>query len=107
MGRTERRVLVAASIAFLLALTAATVAATPAAPGEASPAASPASASAVAFAEWVTARERPTGGREAGSWQNAIELIALAGTCAIAVAFYSAATAPRTDSPEPVRVRRR
>ncbi len=106
MGRTERRFLVSASIAFLLALSAATGAAAPAALDDTTERSSSLSASPVAFAERVTAGSRHTG-RGTESWQNAIELIALAGTCAIAVAFYSAATAPRPDTPVPVRVRRR
>ena len=106
MGRTERRFLVATSIVVLLAASAAAGAAAPAASDAATERPSSLSASPVAFAERVIARSDHAG-RGAGSWQNAIELIALAGTCAIAVAFYSAATAQRTDTHVPVRIRRR
>jgi hypothetical protein len=105
MGRTERRFLVAASIASLLALTATTGAATPVASDGVVAVSADRSASAVAFAERAIARDHPKGNRRTSSWRTAIELIALAGTCAMAMAFYSAATARRTDTP--VRVRRR
>ena len=105
MGHTERRFLVATSIVFLLAASAAAGAAAPAASGGTTER-SPASASPTTFAERVVAGGGQAG-REAGSWQDTIELIVLAATCAIAVAFYAAATAQRTDSRVPVRVRRR
>ena len=106
MGRTERIFLVAAAIAFLLGLSAPTGAAPPDA-SDASPTASPTlSESPAAFAERVTAGGDGSGARRAGSWQNAVELIALVGTCAIAVAFYSAATARRSDPPVAGRRRR-
>jgi hypothetical protein len=109
MGRTERRFLVAAAIVFLLAASVASGTAAPTAfDGASESEQSSLSASPVTFAERITAgNARTAGGREAGSWQDAIELIALAGICAIAVAFYSAATAQRTDTRVPVRVRRR
>jgi hypothetical protein len=106
MGRTERWWLVAASSVVLLALSAA---AGPAISGAADVAIErplPVSTSPVVFAERITAGSSRTG-RETGSWREAIELIVLAGTCAIAVAFYSAVTAQRTDAPAPVRIRRR
>jgi hypothetical protein len=106
MGHTERRFLVATSIVFLLAASAAAGAAAPAASDGTTERSSSASASPTTFAERAVAGGGQAG-REAGSWQNAIELIALAGTCAIAVAFYSAATAQRTDTQVPVRIRRR
>ena len=105
MGHTERRFLVATSIVFLLAASAAAGAAAPAASGGTTERSS-ASASPTTFAERVVAGGGQAG-REAGSWQDTIELIVLAATCAIAVAFYAAATAQRTDSRVPVRVRRR
>ena len=106
MGRTERWFLGAAAIAFLLGLSAPTGAAPPDA-SDAAPIASPTlSESPAAFAERVTAGGDGSGTRRAGSWQNAIELIALVGTCAIAVAFYSAATAQRSDPPVARRRRR-
>ena len=105
MGRTERRFLGAAAIAFLLGLSAPTGAAPPDA-SDGAPTASPTlSESPAAFAERVTAGGDGSGTRRAGSWQNAVELIALVGTCAIAVAFYSAVTARRTDTS--MRIRRR
>jgi hypothetical protein len=64
-----------------------------------------AAASPVAFAERITSEVRRPAGRD--SWQNALELIVLAATCAIGVAFYSAATARHTDTRVPVRIRRR
>jgi hypothetical protein len=105
MGRTERRFLGAAAIVFLLGLSAPTGAAPPDA-SDGAPTASPTlSESPAAFAERVTAGGDGSGTRRAGSWQNAVELIALVGTCAIAVAFYSAVTARRTDTS--MRIRRR
>jgi hypothetical protein len=108
MGPTERRFLgAAAAIAFLLGLSAPTGAAPPGA-SDAAPIASPTlSESPAAFAERVTAGGDGSGTRRAGSWQSAVELIALVGTCAIAVAFYSAATAQRSDPPVAGRRRRR
>ena len=105
MRRTERRFLVAASIGSLLALAATSGAAVPAASGGAVAVSSSLSASPVAFAERAIARDALTSSRRAGTWHDAIELLALAGTCAIAVAFYSAATARRTDTR--ARTRRR
>jgi hypothetical protein len=105
MRRRQRRFLVAASIASLLALTAAAGADTATASAGAVAVSSSLPASAVAFAERAIARDQPTDRRRAGSWRNALELMALVGTCAIAAAFYSAATARRTDTL--VRVRRR
>jgi hypothetical protein len=106
MGPTERRFLVATSIVFLLAASASAGTAAPAASDGTAERSSSASASPTTFAERAVARDGQASG-EAGSWRDAIELIALAGTCAIAVAFYSAATAQRTDTQVPVRIRRR
>ena len=106
MGPTERRFLVATSIVFLLAASAAAGTAAPAASDGTAERSSSASASPTTFAERVVAGGGQAG-REAGSWQDTIELIVLAATCAIAVAFYAAATAQRTDSRVPVRIRRR
>ncbi len=106
MGHTERRFLVATFIVFLFAARAAAGAAAPAAPDGTTERSSPASASPTTFAERAVAGGGQAG-RAAGSWQDAIALIALAGTCAIAVAFYSAATARRTDTRAPVPIRRR
>lgn len=106
MGHTERRFLVAASIAVLLPLIAVPGAATPAGSSDAAAPPSSVSASPAAFAERFIADDRPTASR-AASWQNALELLVLAGICAVAVAFYSAATARRSDTRMPVRVRRR
>jgi hypothetical protein len=63
MGRTERRFLVAASIASLLALTAAPSAAVPTASDGALAASSALSASRVAFAERAIARDHSAGNR--------------------------------------------
>jgi len=107
MGYTEGRFLVAASIAVLLALDAGPGTAASAAPGDAATPQSSVSASPVTFAERRAGDERPARPRGADSWRDALELIALAGTCAIAVAFYSAATARRTDTRAGRRGRRR
>lgn len=106
MGHTERRFLVATSIVFLLAASAAAGAAAPAAPDGTTEGSPSASAAPTTFAERAVARDGQAH-REARSWRDAIELIALAGTCAIAVAFYSAVTAQRSDTEVPVRLRRR
>ena len=105
MGPTEGRFLVAMSIVFLLAASAAAGAAAPAASGGTTGQSS-ASASPTTFAERALGGDGQTG-RGADSWRTVVELIALVGTCAIAVAFYSAVTAQRPDTPVPVRVRRR
>ena len=108
MGPTERRFLgAAAAIAFLLGLSAPTGAAPPDASDAAAIASPTLSESSAAFAERVTTGGDGSGTRRAGSWQNAVELAALVGTCAIAVAFYSAATAQRSDPPVAGRRRRR
>jgi hypothetical protein len=107
MGRTERRFLGPAGIVLLLALNAAAGAAEP---GESDPTPERASSqsSPEAFAERARASSSTTvSGRDPDSWRHAMDLIVLAGTCAIAVAFYSAATARRTDTRVAVRVRRR
>jgi hypothetical protein len=106
MGRTERRFLGSAGIALLLALNAAAGAAEP---GDSDPTPERASsqASPEAFAERRASSGTTVSGRDADSWRHAIDLIVLAGTCAIAVAFYSAATARRTDTRVAVRARRR
>jgi hypothetical protein len=106
MGYTERRFLVAMSIVFLLAASAATAAASAASDATAERSWSASASSPTTFAERAVAGGSHAG-RETGSWQSAVELIALAGTCAIAVAFYSAVTAQRTDTQVPVRIRRR
>lgn len=105
MVRTEQRLLAAGLTAFLLAVSAATGAAASDAPAAMSERVS--ADSPIAFAKRITAGEaRSAAGRNA--WSTAIELIVLVATCATAVAFYSAATAPRTDmQPVLVRVRRR
>jgi hypothetical protein len=97
---------VAASSVFLLVLSATAGTAAPGGPDGATGRPLPLSTSPVVFAERLTA-EDGRGSHEAGSWRDAIELIVLAGTCAIAVAFYSAVTAQHTDAPAPVRIRRR
>jgi hypothetical protein len=108
MGRTERRWFVEMSIGFLLAASAATGAAASVGTDVAIEPSSSRSASPAAFAERITTRDsRAVALRGAAAWQNAIELIVLAGVCAIAVAYYSAATAAPTDLQSvPVRVRR-
>jgi hypothetical protein len=108
MGRTERRFLGPAGIALLLALNAAAAAAEPGDPDTTLERASSRVASPEAFAERARASSGTTvSGRDPDSWRHAMDLIVLAGTCAIAVAFYSAATARRTDTRVAVRVRRR
>jgi hypothetical protein len=107
MGRTERRFLGSAGIALLLALNATAAAE----PGDSDPTlerATSQAASPEAFLKRAGASSGTTvSGRDPDSWRHAIDLIVLAGTCAIAVAFYSAATARRTDTRVAVRVRRR
>jgi hypothetical protein len=102
MARTERWGCVASSIALLVALSAA--------PGVAAPVASDAtaersstlvSASPAVFAERVTAAHQAASARGRDALQNAVELIVLAGICAIAVAFYTAASTRRADPDEP------
>ena len=108
MGRTERRFLGPAGIALLLALNAAAGAGEPGDSGATLERVSSQAASPEAFAERARASSGTTvSGRDPDSWRHAIDLIVLAGTCAIAVAFYSAATARRTDTRVAVRVRRR
>jgi hypothetical protein len=108
MGCTERRFFVATSIVVLLAVGVTTGATASARPDGATEPSSSLVASPTAFAQRITADDaRGVGLRGTDSWHNAIALIVLAGTCAIAVAFYSAATAQRTDTQVPVRVRRR
>jgi hypothetical protein len=106
MGRTERRVLVAGSIVVLLALSAVTGVAGPVA-SDGPIESSTLSGSPAAFAERVTAAHGPGVGGRTGSLQTAIELIVLAGTCAIGVAFYSSTAAPREGTRVPTRIRRR
>ena len=109
MGRTERRWFVGMSIGVLLAVSAATGNAASLGPDAVIDPSSSRSASPAAFAERITTRDsRAIAVRAAASWQNAIELMVLAGACALAVAYYSAATAAPTDLQSvPVRVRRR
>jgi hypothetical protein len=108
MGRTERRFLVAATIAWLIALSApAGAAALDAADGTAGPASS-LSGSPTAFAERVVGPQgRYAGGHGTGALQNAIELIVLVATCAIGVAFYSSTSARSEGARVPVRSSRR
>jgi hypothetical protein len=101
MADTERWGPLSGSLVLLLVLTAATAAAAPAAPRDA--ALSPTSASPAAFAERAADRN-PTPG--ATSLAGAIELIVLAVTCALVVAFYSTAAA-RDRTRTPSRRRRR
>jgi hypothetical protein len=107
MGRTAQ-MLVAGSIVLLLASSAATALAAPGASGGPSERSSTlVSASPAVFAERVTAAHQGAGGGGLGSLQNAIELIVLAGVCAVGVAFYSAASSQRDGTRVPVPVRRR
>jgi hypothetical protein len=96
------------SIAFLLAVSPPPGAAS-VGPDAAIEPSSSRSASPAAFAERIMTRNsRAVAVRGAESWQNAVELIVLASVCALAVAYYSAASAPPTDLQSfPVRVRRR
>jgi hypothetical protein len=96
---------VAVSSVFLLVLTVAAGTAAPADLDGATERPLPLSTSPVVFAERIAASG--TTSRDEESWRTAIELIVLAGTCAIAVAFYSAATAQRTDTNVQERIRRR
>ena len=104
MARTERRVLVAGSIAFLLALTALAGGAAPAAAdgGTVPPVARP--ASPPASGERMTATRLVDLGL--GMWP-AIELIVLAAVCSIVVAFFSVTAGERGGTRVPARVRRR
>jgi hypothetical protein len=78
MGRTEQRLLVAGSIAFLLAVSAATGAA--ATDARAATLERVSSASPTAFAERITAGDAHSAASR-DSWQTAIELIVLVATC--------------------------
>ena len=105
MGRTARRLFISAWIGSLLALTAIAGAAAPAARDEAaSPAALP--ASAAAFAERTAGGHSPALKAD-GSLRTAIELIVLALTCGIVVAFYSASGGGRGSRRVQMRIRRR
>src|SRR5918996_872309 len=104
MGRTAQ-MLVAGSIRLPLASSAATPPPSPppgppGGPGGRSPPL--VSASPAVFAERVTAAHQGAGGGGLGSLQNAIELIVLAGVCAVGVAFYSAASSQRDGTRVPV-----
>jgi hypothetical protein len=108
MGRTERRAFVAGSIVLLLALSAVTGVAAPVASGGPNEPTSTLSGSPAAFAERITAAHgQGVGGRGTGSLQIAIELIVLAATCAIGVAFYSSMSALRDGTRVPSGIRRR
>jgi len=114
MERTERRVLVLGSVMFLLALGAV---------GSARPSAAldgvepppPLAASPAAFAESPAAFARRAAGESGhgpalkaeGSFRNAIELIVLALTCGIVVAFYSASSSRQGGKRVLMRIRRR
>jgi hypothetical protein len=104
MGRTERQVLVAGSIAFLLALTALAAGAAPAAAGAVQAPSAVLPASPSASAEPTTAAQLADRGH---GMRPAIELIVLALTCSIVVAFFSATAGERGGTRVPARVRRR
>jgi hypothetical protein len=103
MGRTGYRVLVTGSIAFLLVLTAVAGVVAPAVAGVVSPPVSPLPASPPAFAE----RTAPLLDEGGMGVRTAVELIVLALTCSVAVAFYSAMSGERGGTRVPARVRRR
>ena len=106
MGHTERRLFVAGSIVLLLAVSAVTGVAAPVASGGPTGPSSTLSGSPAAFAERVTAtRGQGVGGHSTGTLQAAIELIVLASTCAIGVAFYSSTSAQREGTRVPTRIR--
>jgi hypothetical protein len=108
MGRTERRLFVVGSIVLLLASSAVTGVAAPVASGGLNEPLSTLSGSPAAFAERVTAaRGQGVGGHSTGSLQAAIELIVVAATCAIGVAFYSSTSTQREGTRVPARIRRR
>jgi hypothetical protein len=114
MGRTERRVLVLGSVVFLLSLSAAGSAAPSAALDGSTPPPRPLPASPAAFAESPAAfAQRAAGGsgdspalKAEGSFRNAVELIVLALTCGVVVAFYSASSSRQGGKRVPTRSRR-
>jgi hypothetical protein len=101
MGRTERGLFVAGSIAFLLGLGAVCGVAAPVtsdAPSERS--STLVSASPAVFADRVVAAHRDAAADDPGrSLRNAIELMVLAAVCGVGVAVYSA-TADRGHGPD-------
>ncbi len=103
MGRTARTVLVSGSIVFLLGLTAAVGGAAPVAADGVTAPSSPLPASPPASAGRTALRV----GEEGLGLRTAIELIVLALTCAVVVAFYSATAGERGGTRVPARVRRR
>jgi hypothetical protein len=115
MGRTERAVFVASSIAFVVASSIATVvaltvvsAANPVGPSPAIERPSTlVSASPAVFAEHVTSAHQRTSGRNLASLRSTLELIVLVVMCAVGVALYSAASDRRgtPDTPPPSRRR--
>ena len=115
MRRTERRVLVLGSVVFLLALSAVGSAAPSAELDGATPPPPALAASPAAFAESPAAFARRAAGgsghrpalKAEGSFRNAIELIVLALTCGIVVAFYSASSSRQGGKRVLMRMRRR
>ena len=103
MGRTVRRVLGAGSVAALLALTAAAAVAAPAAGDAIGRPAPPLPGSPQRSGE-PTARQA---GNDRWSWSAFVELIVLAITCALVVAYYSTAAGTQSGTRVPARVRRR
>ena len=107
MERTER-VLVAGSIACLLALSALAGVASCAVPGEMPPVSSPRHESPGAFAERASGpREDASGFRGIASFRNAVELLILVAACGLVVAFYSASTGGQGGKRVLMRIRRR
>jgi hypothetical protein len=104
MRGTARQVLVAGSIASLLALTALAAGAAPAAADAATPRSAVLPASPSPSAERMAAAQLVDRGF---GMQAAIELIVLAVACSIVVAFFSATAGERGGTRVPARVRRR
>jgi hypothetical protein len=108
MQRTEQRVLVVASIVCLLGLSAAAAGAAPAVPDGATAAPSRLPESPAAFAEQAAGSHgHQPALRAEGSLRNAVELMVLAITCGLVVAFYSAADGGRSGKRVLMRIRRR
>jgi hypothetical protein len=107
MGRMGQ-ILVAGSTVLLLALSAVTVLAAPARSDSPTGRSSTlVSASPAVFAERVATAHRDSGDRGFGSLQTTVELIVLAGVCAVGVALYSAASTPSDGARVPAPIRRR
>jgi hypothetical protein len=102
MGRTARLVLGTGAIAALFALTPVVADAVPAAPGVTLSQTPAPAASRLDSAE-ATA---PRADDERGSWRGFVELLILAVTCSVVVAFYTT-TGERGGTRVPARVRRR